>query len=236
MTDYERMDTERSIKAETEKVFPWIANSAIGEWKQSIEKYKTAGLEVDRQIIREIARWDAGKLNEQLKLVSNLVELAVQGGSGSVMDGGQSAGAKLEGIYSESMQSGDAYRQRAAAEVFKSAVLNKVSGDDRFEANRLAKQAERDLVQLRTTEQITEAKQAKEQAFDDLLNVRQELIDTSIALGQGDPTNIMAGGGVFEKAIRMVQKDRQTGRVKIYSETDPEVTGVYWPKKVEAAE
>lgn len=235
MTQYERQIIQRDIKEQSEKVFPVVSAGAIGEWKNAIAKYQEAGKAYNRALTDEITRWDPGKLNAELQQISTLVNLAIAGGEGNPLEGGNpGVTAKLEALYSEAVQSGDIYKQRATYEVLKTA-LPKVSGDDRFPVNRLAKLSERELSALRVTNGMVAAKEAQGKALDALLNIRAELIEVSQALGEGDPTNPLASG-VFTKALRMVQEDRASGEIRIFGEDDPEVTGVYWPQEMKKAE
>ncbi len=230
MTQYERSVIERDIKEQSERAFPAVTAGAIGEWKQAIKRYKEAGKAYNREVTNEITRWDADRLNAQLQQASTLVNLAVQGSGGNILEGGNpGSAAKLEALYSEAVQSGDIYRQRATFEVLK-AALPKVSGDDRMPANRLAKLSERELSALRVTDGMVAAKEAQGQALDELLNIRNELIDVSVTLGEGNPTHPMASGA-FAQALMMVQQDRETGELKIYSDDEWQlIGGVFYPK------
>lgn len=209
-----------------------VSAGAIGEWKNAIAKYQEAGKAYNRAVTDEITRWDPGKLNAELQQTSTLVNLAIAGGGGNPLEGG-SAGvaAKLEAIYAEAVQSGDIYKQRATYEVIRT-VLPKVGKEEKLLANRLAKLAEDNLSALRVTDGMVAVKEAQGEALDALLNIRGELIEVSQTLGEGDPTNPLASG-VFTKALRMVQQDRESGEIRIFGEDDPEVTGVYWQQEQE---
>ena len=227
MTPYERSIIERDIKERTERAFPAVSQGIIGEYKGAIKRIQESQQAYDREVTKEITRWDTGKLANELQAVQTLVDLAIAGGGGGVFDGGSpGVGAKLEAVYREALQSGDPVKQRATFEVMKS-VLPKVKDSDRLEANRLAKLAERDLSSLRVTEGMVKAREAQGQAWDEFLKARDELISIPQALGEGDPTGPFASNE-FAKALRMVSQDRETGEVIIYPEDSVEVSGVDW--------
>jgi len=114
MTPYERSIIERDIKEQSERIFPLVSSAAIGEWKDAIRKYQQSGQSYNRELTKEISRWDSGKLNSELQMVQSLIALAIEGGGGGVFDGGSpGVTAKLESIYAEAIQSGDVHKQRA---------------------------------------------------------------------------------------------------------------------------
>lgn len=235
MTAYERSIIERDMKDQAEKYYPMVTAGALGEWNVAINTYKEATREYEREATREITRWDASKLNNELQAIQTLVGLAIAGGEGSAFDGGNPGiAAKLEAIYTEAHQSGDIHKQRATFEVIRTIAPN-VTGDDRFVVNRLAKLAEKDLSGLRVTDGMIQAQEVQGKAFNQLQNMKAELIDVAQAIGEGNPTNPMASG-VFSRAIRRVQQDRETGEVRIYKEDDWQLAGEYWPQEMKTAE
>lgn len=233
MTDYERSVNGRELDEQSGKYFQIVANGAIGEWKAAIKRYQDRLKARDREITKEINRWDTSRLNAEIKQVSTLVDLVIAGGRGGIFDGGSpGVSAQLEAIYTEAVNSEDIYKQRAAFEVLRT-ILPKVTGDDRFPVNRLAKLAQGQLAQLRITEGMVEAEEARGQALSELLMLRDELIDVAQALGQGDPTQPL-GTGPFTRALMMVQQDRETGEIKIYTDDEYQlIGGVFYPMNKE---
>jgi hypothetical protein len=140
--------------------------------------------------------------------------------------------AKLEAIFNEAKQSEDKFKQRAACEVIQT-CLSKVDGANKIPVNSLVRAAERDLVELRQTEGMNQAQQRINEAWDKFINIREELIDVSKTMGQGDPSGPFASG-FLARAIRKVQRDEQTGDLVIYPDDAPEVTGVWEVNKQNA--
>lgn len=224
MTKYERSVIERDIDSMLENYRPRIAAGAIGEYKVVLAKFQDARRGYDRELTKEINRWDAIRLRAELETSQQLIDLAIQRNGGGPFDGNTpSVSTQLEAIFNQAQRSGDIHRQRAAYEVIQ-AVTAKISGEERFPVNRLAKLAERELEALRFTDGMKEAQENISRAWDEFLQTRQEVIDAGKELGD-DPTAPLAGGE-FTRAIRMVKQDLKTGEVTVLPEDHPDVTGV----------
>lgn len=216
MTQYERMVIQRDLNARKEQAYQQISAGVVGEYWGAFKKYQDAGQGYQRAVKDEINRWDTGKLANELQTAQTLVNLALADNEGIP--------ARLEGLYREAQQSGDAHKQRAVFEVLKS-VMPKVSGQTRLEVNGVVNLAARDLDALRVTNDMLAAQDAQEQAFNEFSNTREELVRVG-AFFEQDPTHPMAGGDVFTRAYKMVQRDAN-GKIIAVPEDHPSVTGVY---------
>jgi hypothetical protein len=211
------------IKEDIESQFSLIAGGAIGEYKQAIKKYQDTGLQYDKAYSAEINRWDPAKLQASIANTRALVELAISNPNGGELGIGD-AGGKLQAIYSEAKASGDLYKQRGAFEVLRNLNVNGLPREEKLKAFHVSKAAEGDLAALRQTPDMDTARKAQGEALTNILVLKDELIQTSKELGQGDP--IVFGGTPFSNALNMVQVNRQTGEVLIFPEDSPEVTGI----------
>jgi hypothetical protein len=68
-----------------------------------------------------------------------------------------------------------------------------------------------------------------DEAWNDFLSIKEEIIDASISLGQGNPTDALATGPLA-KLLKTIQTDH-TRQIRIFSEDSPEVTGVFFEMK-----
>lgn len=226
MTPYERQTIGNSIKARAEAVAPRLQGGAIAEWKAAIEVYQDKAAAVEKARIAEINRWDNARLGAEIGAVKALVELALSGGNGNALAGMTKAAPRLERIYNEAQASGDIYKQRAAAEVFRSldGVSLKTDTTDRAAVSGLVHKAAKDLPGLRVTDGITRAIQERDAAAQGVYNLRSELNDVSLVMGYGDATGLFASGPIAS-AFRGV-KFNNDHTLTIFPEDSVEVTGI----------
>lgn len=210
------------ITGDMEKYYPAIADGAVGEYKQTIKAYQDTGLQWDKAYSAEINRWDSQKLNAEIASTRAMVELALSNPGGGEL-GTVDVSRKLEAIYNEAKASGDPHKQRGAFEVLRALKLDGLNREEKLKAFHVSKAAESDLASLRTTQDMQKAKQAQAEALNNILLMKDELIQTAEALGQGSP--LVFNDSPFSRALNMVQVNRQTGEVFIYPEDSIEVTG-----------
>lgn len=227
MTAYERQTIGESIKARANAVAPRLQGGAIAEWKAALAVYQDKAASVERARVAEINRWDNARLGAEIGAVKALVDLALSGVNSNVFAGGvKAAGPQLERIYSEAQASGDIYKQRAVAEVFRSLAGANLKADisDRAAVSGLAHKAEKDLPGLRVTDGITRAIQERDAAAESVYALRSELNDVSEVMGYGDATGPFSLGPVAT-AFRGV-KFNADHTLTIYADDSVQVTGI----------
>jgi hypothetical protein len=136
----------------------------------------------------------------------------------------KNAGRDLEMIYQEAVDSGDLVKLRATAEVFRSVLYNlpeNIGEEGKFTANSLQFRADKDLAQLKETDELKAARQDTEQAWNDLIKVQEDL-DAASQLLDGYSAFHPFGRNEFTLAVRRVRSDGA-----ILEPDDPEVTGIY---------
>lgn len=226
MTPYERQAIGESIKARANAVAPRLQGGAIAEWKAAIGVYQDKAANVEKARIAEINRWDNGRLGAEIGAVKALVDLALAGGNGNALAGVTKTAPQLDRIYNEAMASGDIYKQRAAAEVFRSLAGDNLKGDigDRAAVSGLAHKAAKDLPGLRMTDGITQAIQERDAAAEGVYSLRGELNDVSLVMGYGDATGMFSSGPVAT-AFRGV-KFNNDHTLTIFPDDSVQVTGI----------
>ena len=229
MSEYERNVITREIKRRQEELIPIVGAKVIGEYKQSIEKFKAAEAAIQAERAKEINRFDSSKNNAEIQPGSSPIKMTLDHPK-NINDATEKPVSKrLEEIYNEAMQSGDIHKQRAAVEILKDIPIVGTQQEERIAVNHLAKTAAAKEAEIRHTEGIVKAQEARQAALVELDERHEKLNKVSTVLGMGaadNPTNFHS----FAKAYRQVQRDPNTGEIKFYKETDPEVTGVYWNK------
>ena len=225
MSEYERNVISREIKKRQDELIPIVGAQVIGEYKQSIEKFKAAEAAIQTERAKEINRFDSAKFVNELQAMTTRVNMTVQHTANPATKEAP-VSKRLEDIFDEAIQSGDIHKQRAALEVLKNIPLSGTA-EERMKINQLSKNAERAEQQFRQTEGTLKAHEARQAALTELDERREKLNKVSTVLGMGaadDPLNF----NFFAKAYKQVQRDPSTGEIKIYAEDAPEVTGVYW--------
>lgn len=182
MSPVERTLFSKSINEKRAEVEPYIMREALGEWHYAIDQYTQAVKGLKEAKNREVARWDASKLNAEMQTVELLVTKAVQSSVGGNLD--PSVMPRLKAMYEEAKNSGDLYKARACAEVFTG--LTAMVGNDgeaRFLANRLSQQAQRDAKAVRTTAELERSDRQAEEAVEKLDQAKHTLINVDEGLG-----------------------------------------------------
>jgi len=227
MTAYERATAEREIGHLKEQYFQAITDGVLQEHELAINRLNIAHRKVKRLTQAEIASWDAQKLASEMQVYNMLIDQAIQTKEGPD-DFRKNVRDRLEKIYNEAWESGDIYKQRAACEVMKSAPSKAQGGDMdlKMAINSIAQQSKADIEKVRTTPELEKAYQEAEADYQEYRTARQEVINTSQDIGEGDPQQLYSGSP-FSRAIRRVQVDRETNEIKILEPDDPEITGAY---------
>jgi hypothetical protein len=223
MDQFTRETIAEDIKAQIETSFPVIANGQLSEWRKSIKNYMDASAGIDAEYSKEINRWDSAKLVNELNAARAFVEMAGRSKSND-LTGSSNTSKRLGELYIEAKNSGDIYKQRAVYETLRSIDPDHLPRADRLPAAVIRRQAEEDLTALRVTLGMVKAKEAQAEAWKNILNTREEMIETAKTLGEYDKTGMFPISD-FDKALRMVQIDRTSGEVMIYPEDSVEVNG-----------
>jgi len=199
MTPYERIMAGDALQKKLNAVRPNVIRGMVQEWHAAADALDAAMKDEIRERQAEIKRWDAGKLAGEMALVQAQLE---------GLDRADEPGKVIGAILHEAKLSGDLHKQRAAAEVIRSA-LGKVAGGDlekRREVNLAAKEAERMLEDVRTTEGMQKAGKAASDAFDAVQAKAREMEFTEGIIGKSVE---------FQRAWRRVNIDPDTGKIEV---------------------
>lgn len=225
MSGYEQTIIARDIKARMEQHRSAITAGALSDYNAVLSRYQGAEAATQRAKKAEIARWgDAAKLVSEMQAAEMLLKQAMETTDNAIVGPGKtSTSAALEALYQEARDSGDIYKQRAAAEVFKAAVTEaRKYGRDAVVINRIAVQAAQDLEQLRFTDEMRAAEEGKAQAWQEYLTARRDLVEIGTFVDGYSPEDTFAQGP-FALAVKRVQRD-EAGNVSILSPDDPEIS------------
>jgi hypothetical protein len=199
MSPYERLSIETDLRERQGQLRPKVESGLITEWNASIQAFKQARNRVDLEKGREIVRWDAPKLRDNIQLFNLRVEAAVND-----LDPINS----IQALYQEAKDSGDAHLLRAAAEAVRAAP-SKFKGAElevRTKINGIVKDAERELAEIRTTPGLQQAHEQAEAAFDGMMSKQREMLETEQEIG---------GSHALYTAAAKVTIDRDTGKIGI---------------------
>ncbi len=225
MTPYERAAAEREINDLRNTYLKHISEGILEEHEAAIYKFQNAHLKVEQERKKEIAGWDAQKLSAEMQVYEKLIDQAVNS-TGDAFGGLGKQSNILEETYQEAQQSGDKYKQRAIAEVMKSAPTKYRTDNQEIKKtiNHLAAQSERDLLAVRNSRELKQACIDAEGAWDEYRAARQELITSVTDIGEPDPMGPFASGP-YAQALRRVQVI--DNKVHVFEPNAPEVTGVF---------
>jgi len=215
MTEYEQQVNKQELVKRREAAIGRICDGVVGGFKNQIRKYVQTGEEFDAEVRKEMNGWSSEKLNAETQLAETRVNAIIQDGD--------MVAKKLKDLYQEALTSQDAHRIRGVTEALKGKHTKLAGLDDKMLVNGLAKEAEAKVKEMRMTDGMKGAIEKRNAQREVLLRAKQEVIETSILMGQGDPTDLYATDG-FAQAVRMVQRDPATGQVLIFREDSPEVT------------
>lgn len=159
MTQYEREVISQEIFETQGRWESVIQDGMTAELKAGIAAIESARGKIARARQNESNRWDPARLSAEMDVferrAQKVLDIPAQFSDPS------SKSDALQTMYAEAMASGDPYKQRAACEVAIGLTGKPGHDDNRLEekmrVNRIVKQAERDLPQVRTTEEVQKA-------------------------------------------------------------------------------
>ena len=226
MTPYERKMRSEEIQQRINAYYPTIYGGVKKAWEGWINEYKKATTHLAETKAKEYAKWDASKLGAEMQTFKALVDQKLSMRSDSIF--GQEGGAseRVKKLYEEYQNSGDPYKKRASSEVMLGLSTEGLKRDDVIGIRLLGHEAEGNLTQLRNTEEIQKAEEAYIESAQELFKQRENLSEVATLMGESlDP---VFGSGDISKLQKMVQLDRETGNINLYTLDDPEVTGIDW--------
>lgn len=226
MTPYEREMRGKEIEQRISSYYPTIYGGVKQAWEGWINEYKKATTRLAEAKAKEYARWDAGKLGAEMQTFKALVDQKLSMRDDPVFSSGQGPSGRIKKIYEEYQKSGDLYKQRASSEVLLGLSTEGLKREDVIGIRMLGHEAESNLIQLRSTEEIQDAEDAYVESARELFKQRDNL--SEVATLMGEPLDPVFGGGDIGKLQKMAQIDRETGDIKLYTLDDPEVTGIDW--------
>ena len=227
MTAYEHKTAYKMTSALKEQYNPAITEGALADHETARLKLKFADAKVKGEHKKETARWDAQKLASEMQVYTMLTDQIVntkdyEHGKGMTRE------KELERLFTEAKDSGDKYKARAAAEVLKSIKSKGNTLDERIKFSGIAQTAKADLEKIRSTPELEKAYEDAETVYKEYRTARQDLINTSIDIGGGDPTSPWLYTA-FSQAIKQVQDIN--GELVFFEPDDPHITGVKIPLK-----
>lgn len=209
MTDFERMAVERSIAEYKKNNEPSILAGAFSEYHAAMNKVNAAVVKVKTAKEHERARWDASKLSAEMSVTENLVKIAINKPD---VDPKNPLIDRLKTIYQDIHESGDLYKQRAAAEVF-TGLVGMIGGNNldlRASANWLAKQAEKDALQSRDFPELNTAMEEIEAASKEFNQSKQALWQLDYDLGDQNPNGTIGNWSIRTELQKTVFNDDGT--------------------------
>ena len=225
MTPYERKMRSEEINQRLTAYYPTIYGGVKKAWEGWINEYNKATAHLADAKAKEYAKWDPAKLGAEMQTFKLLADQQLSAGKDTVFGSGPGASERVKKLYEEYQNSGDPYKKRASSEVLLGLSTEGLKREDAINIRILGHEAESNLTQLRNTEEIQKAEEAYIESAQELFKQRAQL--TEIATLVGEPMGAFGGGGV-SKLQKMVQVERETGEIKIYTLEDPEVTGIHW--------
>lgn len=225
MTEYERIVHNRAYNEVKDKEYPGILAGARQLMSGAIGRYQSSQRIMAGARRAELARWDSGKLADEMRLSESLVSTALKLGNNPFT--GENVTDRLEGILKDALESRDIHKSRGACEVLKAALAgvaaSGASQEVRLKANKLAREAEAALEDMRLTPEMIEASAALSQSTDELLEVREQVCQVSEFL-DGIRADNPLSSSPFGYLVRQVGRER--GGVVIYPPESEQVTGV----------
>lgn len=208
MTPAEKQQAADQLAEMREAYRPVVTAGVLGEWREAVNVVKSAQAKLDAAKQKAAARWDSGKLNQELQLAQARLKIAAKS------DAGRFNMAGIDAILSEAETSKDIYKQRAAYEALQELVSLIPEGtqdqhgqDMIYRANRLAIAAAHKLHELNLTPEVLEAAKEHNAAADLLTNTKRQIIEHMEVLG--DMPNDYLYNEPVRKAIEAVQQDNQ---------------------------
>ncbi|MCE5209885.1 MAG: hypothetical protein LLG42_16475 [Chloroflexi bacterium] len=204
MTPYETQLASRYYAEQKQQHEDYIIAGSIAEWNIGVNDLKNALADVEKAKVNEINRWQSPRLRDEMQVFQMRIEQVADASRG---DNAQ-ARKQLESIYQEAKASGDTYKQRAVAETMK-AALSKFRGDvmdpDFLAINRIGKQAEQDLIELRNSPELEQTRTKTAEAVKTINTLKNRLFEAADSLGYVNPNGTLRSTP-FIKALERVQQ------------------------------
>jgi hypothetical protein len=226
MTPYEREMRSKEIHQKLSAYYPTIYSGVKKAWDGWINAYKNATVRLAEAKAKEYATWDPTKLGAEMQTFRALVDQRLTRGKEGAFGSSPAPSEGVKKLYQEYQNSGDPYKKRASSEVMLGISTHGLSREDAVNLRILGHEAESNLLQLRNTEEIQKAEEAYMESAQELFKQRAQL--SEVASLVGEPPDTGFGSGNITKLQRMVQVERETGEIKLYTLEDPQVTGIYW--------
>ena len=226
MTPYEREMRSEEIHDKLRSYYPTVYGGVKKAWEGWINEYNKATARLAEAKAKEYAKWDPAKLGAEMQAFKMMVDQKLSSASDSIFAGGPGPSERVKKLYEEYQKSGDPYKQRASCEVMQGISTQGLKRDEAVSIRLLGHEAEGRLLQLRNTEEIQKAEEHYVESAQELFKQRENL--SEVATLMGEPPDFGMGRWEIGKLQRMVQVERETGEIKIYSLEDPEVTGIHW--------
>lgn len=216
MTELERQNHAESIAETRERYRPAIMAGVMGTWKAAKQNLKMALDQVQNEKKKILNSFDAGKLANEMQLAAMRIQNAAKA------DAGQFDIGAIEAIRNEAKVSGDPYKIRAVNESLSTLVsmvpegsLDQHGNDLKFKANRMAKEAKRDLDALMTSEGLEKAHKMAADSVGLLNSARHHLVYVAETFGEvmGDVIH----NTDIENALKSV---KQTNDGQFFIDTD----------------
>ena len=224
MTPYEREMRSKEIQDKIHSYYPTIYGGVKKAWEGWINEYNKATARLADAKAKEYAKWDPARLGAEMQTFKLLADQQLSAGKDTVFGSGPGASERVKKIYEEYQNSGDPYKQRASAEVLQGISTQGLQREDAVGIRLLGHDAESRLIQLRSSEEIQKAEEAYVESAQELFKQRENL--SEVATLMGEPPDFGMGRWKIGELQRMVQVERETGEIKIYSLDDPKVTGI----------
>lgn len=207
MTELEKQNHAESIAETRERYRPAIMAGALGTWNSAKSNLKQALNQVQNEKKKILNSFDASKLANEMQVATMRIQNATKS------DAGGFDMPAIEAIRNEAKLSGDPHKIKAVNEALTSLVSmvpegaqDKHGNDLKFQANRMAFQAKRDLEAMHTSEGLVKADKVAADAVGQLNSAKYKLLD--VAETFGEITGDVVHNTDIENAIKSVKQSK----------------------------
>jgi hypothetical protein len=169
MTEYEKSVAGKALDDQEKLYRPQIEAGAIGEFRTAIETHESHRAQLERARAEEARSFDGAKLAGEMAVFEKRLQTALN----------QAEPAKaLRGVLQEAVLSGDVYKVRAATEGLQGLQAGLVHREPglMLEVNRVAREGQRHLEELRVTPAIRAKTEQAEQSLQQVNALGSELM------------------------------------------------------------
>ena len=236
MSGFELRLYQSEIQEAKERFRMPAINSVIGEYHGSLAHFQAAKEKIAQERAKEIDRWDQVKLSAGMAATAQRLQMIAQASDNFPF--GQSNAARVKSLFAEAMASRDDTFRRAAFETLAESLGLFMNGPSevRSKVNAIAGESKAQLAKLRITPGMQQAAQEADQALQQAIEARDNLIRVAEEV---DPTEAMIDGygrlmpnpfavGPLAKEFKRLWADPETGDVSILEMDDPKISGVIW--------